>query len=126
MNVRVITAPARPAGPRFGQPDDPGRKRRFCSDACKQAAYPTRKRARDQARQRLGRGGPPPNPLPDQGQGVPGVQPPGDTGQLLAPRPVVQVGRQCREGKSRGEGSWPSVGSPPKAAQEPTCFGGAP
>jgi hypothetical protein len=33
-------------------PHDPGRKRRNCSDACKQAAYPARKRAREQARQR--------------------------------------------------------------------------
>jgi hypothetical protein len=33
-------------------PHDPGRKRRFCSDACKQAAYRARKRAREQARQR--------------------------------------------------------------------------
>jgi predicted house-cleaning noncanonical NTP pyrophosphatase (MazG superfamily) len=45
------TAPAPTCGHRFGQPDDPGRKRRFCSDACKQAAYRQRKRAREQARQ---------------------------------------------------------------------------
>ena len=50
MRVIYRTCPA--CGRRFGQPDDPGRKRRFCSDACKQAAYRTRKREREQARQR--------------------------------------------------------------------------
>jgi hypothetical protein len=45
------TAPAPTCGHRFGQPDEPGRKRRFCSDACKQAVYRQRKRAREQARQ---------------------------------------------------------------------------
>jgi hypothetical protein len=52
MNVRVIYRTCPACGRRFGQPDDPGRKRRFCSDACKQAAYRARKRAREQARQR--------------------------------------------------------------------------
>ena len=35
----------------FGQPNDPGRKRQYCSDACKQAAYRFRKRRQEQARQ---------------------------------------------------------------------------
>jgi endogenous inhibitor of DNA gyrase (YacG/DUF329 family) len=39
MDVRVIYRTCPTCGRRFGQPDDPGRKRRFCSDACKQAAY---------------------------------------------------------------------------------------
>jgi hypothetical protein len=34
----------------FGQPNDPGRKRQYCSDACKQAAYRFRKRRAEQAR----------------------------------------------------------------------------
>jgi endogenous inhibitor of DNA gyrase (YacG/DUF329 family) len=52
VDVRVIYRTCPTCGRRFGQPDDPGRKRRFCSDACKQAAYRQRKRAREQARQR--------------------------------------------------------------------------
>jgi hypothetical protein len=52
MDVRVIYRDCPTCGSRFGQPDDPGRKRRFCSDACKQAAYRARKRTREQARQR--------------------------------------------------------------------------
>ena len=52
MDVRVIYRTCPACGRRFGQPDDPGRKRRFCSDACKQAAYRARKRASEQARQR--------------------------------------------------------------------------
>ena len=52
MDVRVIYRTCPTCGRRFGQPDDPGRKRRFCSDACKQAAYRQRKREREQARQR--------------------------------------------------------------------------
>jgi endogenous inhibitor of DNA gyrase (YacG/DUF329 family) len=52
MHVRTIYRTCPACGRRFAQPDDPGRKRRFCSDACKQAAYRARKRARDQARQR--------------------------------------------------------------------------
>jgi hypothetical protein len=35
----------------FEQPNDPGRKRVFCSDACKQAAYRRRKRRAEQAEQ---------------------------------------------------------------------------
>ena len=50
MDVRVIYRTCPACGRRFGQPDDQGRKRRFCSDACKQAAYRARKR--EQARQR--------------------------------------------------------------------------
>jgi endogenous inhibitor of DNA gyrase (YacG/DUF329 family) len=52
MKVRIIYRTCPACGRRFGQPDDPGRKRRFCSDACKQAAYRQRKRAHEQARQR--------------------------------------------------------------------------
>jgi endogenous inhibitor of DNA gyrase (YacG/DUF329 family) len=52
MDVRVIYRTCPTCGTRFGRPDDPGRKRRFCSDACKQAAYRARKREREQARQR--------------------------------------------------------------------------
>jgi hypothetical protein len=52
MKVRVIYRTCPACGRRFGQPDDPGRKRRFCSDACKQAAYRARKRERERARQR--------------------------------------------------------------------------
>ena len=52
MKVRVIYRTCPACGRRFGQPDDPGRKRRFCSDACKQAAYRARKREREQARKR--------------------------------------------------------------------------
>jgi endogenous inhibitor of DNA gyrase (YacG/DUF329 family) len=52
VDVRVIYRTCPTCGHRFGQPDDAGRKRRFCSDACKQAAYRQRKRAHEQARQR--------------------------------------------------------------------------
>jgi endogenous inhibitor of DNA gyrase (YacG/DUF329 family) len=52
MKMRVIYRTCPTCGHRFGQPDDPGRKRRFCSDACKQAAYRARKRVREQAHQR--------------------------------------------------------------------------
>jgi hypothetical protein len=38
-------------GASFGQPDDPGRKRRFCSGACRTAAYRARKRRQEQAEQ---------------------------------------------------------------------------
>jgi hypothetical protein len=50
MHVRTIYRTCPACGARFGQPDDPGRKRRFCSDACKQAAYRARKRDREEAR----------------------------------------------------------------------------
>jgi hypothetical protein len=40
---------ARDCGHRFAQPDDPGRKRRFYSDACKQATHRQRRREREQA-----------------------------------------------------------------------------
>jgi hypothetical protein len=36
MDVRVIYRTCPTCGHCFGQPDDPGRKRRFCSDACNQ------------------------------------------------------------------------------------------
>jgi predicted nucleic acid-binding Zn ribbon protein len=49
MDVRVIYRTCPTCGASFGQPDDPGRKRRFCSDACKQAAYRARQRARQHA-----------------------------------------------------------------------------
>ena len=39
-------------GTPFGQPDDPGRKRRFCSGACRTGAYRARKRRQEQERQR--------------------------------------------------------------------------
>jgi hypothetical protein len=38
-------------GVEFGQPDDPGRKRRFCSNACRQAAYRARVRSGRRARE---------------------------------------------------------------------------
>ena len=44
--MRIIWRDCEHCGREFSQPDDPGRKRRFCSDACKQAAYRARKRAR--------------------------------------------------------------------------------
>jgi Protein of unknown function (DUF2786) len=52
VDVRVIYRTCPTCGHRFGQPDDPGRKRRFCSDGCEQAAYRARQRASEQARQR--------------------------------------------------------------------------
>jgi len=39
----------------FTQPDDPGRKRIYCSPACKQAAYRARQRAAKQAREQRAR-----------------------------------------------------------------------
>ncbi len=39
-------------GATFTQPDDPGRKRRFCSGACRTAAYRARKRRQEQDRER--------------------------------------------------------------------------
>jgi endogenous inhibitor of DNA gyrase (YacG/DUF329 family) len=52
VDVRIIYRTCPTCGASFAQPDDPGRKRRFCSDACKQAAYRARKRASEQAHQR--------------------------------------------------------------------------
>jgi hypothetical protein len=59
VDARVIYRTCPTCGRRFGQPDDPGRKRRFCSDACKQAAYRQRKREREQARRTRSRRPPP-------------------------------------------------------------------
>jgi hypothetical protein len=42
--MRIIWRDCEHCGRAFSQPDDPGRKRRFCGDACKQAAYRRRKR----------------------------------------------------------------------------------
>jgi hypothetical protein len=50
--VRSIRTACAHCGTTFEQPDDPGRKRRFCSAACKQAAYRARKRREQQARRR--------------------------------------------------------------------------
>ena len=50
--TRMIRTACAHCGSRFEQPDDPGRKRRFCSAACKQAAYRARKRREQQARRR--------------------------------------------------------------------------
>ena len=49
MDVRVIYRTYPACGHRVGQPDDPDRKRRFGSDAWKQAAHRARKRSREQA-----------------------------------------------------------------------------
>jgi hypothetical protein len=38
-------------GAEFGQPNDPGRKRQFCSGRCRTAAYRARKRRQEQAEQ---------------------------------------------------------------------------
>ena len=35
--MRIIWRDCEHCGREFSQPDDPGRKRRFCGDACKQA-----------------------------------------------------------------------------------------
>jgi hypothetical protein len=50
--MRIIWRDCEHCGRALSQPDDPGRKRRFCSDACKQAAYRARKRHAEQARRR--------------------------------------------------------------------------
>jgi Protein of unknown function (DUF2786) len=50
--IRMIRCRCEHCGRGFEQPDDPGRKRRFCSAACKQAAYRQRKRREQQARRR--------------------------------------------------------------------------
>ena len=39
-------------GTEFGQPYDPGRRRRFCSGRCRTAAYRARKRRQEQEQQR--------------------------------------------------------------------------
>jgi hypothetical protein len=52
--IRMIRTACAYCGSRFEQPDDPSRKRQFCSAACKQAAYRARKRReQQQARQRV-------------------------------------------------------------------------
>ena len=48
--MRIIWRDCEHCGRAFSQPDDPGRKRRFCADACKQAAYRARKRQAEQQR----------------------------------------------------------------------------
>jgi hypothetical protein len=48
--MRIIWRDCEHCGNQFSQPDDPGRKRRFCADACKQAAYRQRKRQAEQQR----------------------------------------------------------------------------
>jgi hypothetical protein len=48
--MRIIWRDCEHCGMEFSQPDDPGRKRRFCGDACKQAAYRRRKRQAEQQR----------------------------------------------------------------------------
>jgi hypothetical protein len=50
--MRIIWRDCEHCGREFSQPDDPGRKRRFCADACKQAAYRARKRNSEQGRHR--------------------------------------------------------------------------
>ena len=50
--MRIIWRDCEHCGRAFSQPDDPGRKRRFCTDACKQAAYRARKRHAEHARRR--------------------------------------------------------------------------
>jgi hypothetical protein len=47
--VATIYTDCAHCGATFAQPDDPGRKRRFCSGACRTAAYRARKRHQDQA-----------------------------------------------------------------------------
>jgi dTMP kinase len=50
--MRIIWRDCEHCGREFSQPDDPGRKRRYCADACKQAAYRARHRRAEQARRR--------------------------------------------------------------------------
>jgi hypothetical protein len=47
--VTTIYTDCAHCGTTFAQPDDPGRKRRFCSGACRTAAYRARKRRQEQA-----------------------------------------------------------------------------
>jgi hypothetical protein len=54
----MVTAPSwiwsqcEHCGTEFGQPYDPGRRRRFCSGACRTGAYRARKRRQQQEQQR--------------------------------------------------------------------------
>jgi Protein of unknown function (DUF2786) len=47
--VTTIYTDCEHCGVQFGQPYDPGRRRRFCSGACRTAAYRARKRRQEQA-----------------------------------------------------------------------------
>jgi hypothetical protein len=49
--VSTIYTDCEHCGATFGQPDDPGRRRRFCSGRCRTAAYRARKRRHEQAEQ---------------------------------------------------------------------------
>jgi hypothetical protein len=49
--VSTIYTDCAHCGVTFAQPDDPGRKRRFCSGRCRTAAYRARKRRQEQAEQ---------------------------------------------------------------------------
>jgi hypothetical protein len=49
--VTTIYTDCAHCGTTFAQPDDPGRKRRFCSGRCRTAAYRARKRQQEQAEQ---------------------------------------------------------------------------
>jgi predicted nucleic acid-binding Zn ribbon protein len=88
MDVRVIHRTCPTCGRTFGQPDDPGRKRRFCSDACKQAAYRARKRASDSTGFRGSRR------LPPEGR--------------TAPRQVRPLARERSTARTAWAGSRPS------------------
>jgi hypothetical protein len=50
--MRIIWRDCEHCGREFSQADDPGRKRRYCADACKQAAYRAHTRRAEQARRR--------------------------------------------------------------------------
>jgi hypothetical protein len=49
--VTTIYTDCAHCGTTFTQPDDPGRKRRFCSGRCRTGAYRARKRRQEQAEQ---------------------------------------------------------------------------
>ncbi|HZD02673.1 MAG TPA: hypothetical protein VFA46_21525, partial [Actinomycetes bacterium] len=49
--VSTIYTDCEHCGATFGQPYDPGRRRRFCSGRCRTAAYRERKRRQEQAEQ---------------------------------------------------------------------------
>jgi hypothetical protein len=51
MTIRYIRTNCAGCGVTFAQPDDPGRKRRYHDDACKQRAYRERKAAAEARRQ---------------------------------------------------------------------------